>query len=60
LFLNELPFLNSTIQIKAYKLVLKSVKVKTLELNYRLNRRPIWSFVTVFLLIEYRNKRLIK
>jgi len=45
LFQNEIPFLNSPVQIKRYKLVLKSMKVKTLELNYRLKLMFIFSFV---------------
>ena len=31
---NEIPFLNSPVQIKKYKLVHKRMQVKSLEINY--------------------------
>jgi hypothetical protein len=59
LFQNEIPSLNSLIQIKRYKLELKIVQVKDFKFNYRQNRTFIFLFVKVFLMNDYGNKSLV-
>ncbi len=59
MFHNEIPFLNETVQIKRYKLELKSVQVKNFKPNYRPNLTFMFLFVNVSQMIDYRNKPLI-